>query len=97
MATSQGRRAAVSIPKSHHIDKRADKIAAAAGDDDELLSTNQMAHWLGVSTQWLEIGRHRGYGPPFERLGPKLIRYRRGEARKWLDQRSHVCTKEYAA
>jgi hypothetical protein len=85
----------ISAPKHHHIDKRAADIAAVPGDDDELLSTSQMAVWLGVSTQWLEIGRHKGYGPPFERLGPKLIRYRRGKTRKWLDARTHSRTSEY--
>jgi hypothetical protein len=85
-------------PERHHIDKRAAAIAAAAAgvDDDQLLSTPQTALWLGVSTQFLEIGRHRGYGPPFERLSARVIRYRRGKVRAWLDERSHQSTKEYA-
>ena len=79
-----------------HLDKRAHTLAAAPGSDDELLTTTQMAAWLSVSTQWLEIGRHKGYGPPFERLGPQLIRYQRGKVRRWLNSRSHQSTAEYA-
>jgi hypothetical protein len=85
------------VPKTFHIDKRAASILAApAGDDDDLLSTRELAAWFQVSEQWLEIARCKGYGPEFERLGPKLIRYRRGKARKWLDRRSYTHTKEYA-
>jgi predicted DNA-binding transcriptional regulator AlpA len=80
-----------------HIDKRASAIATAAtGSDDDLLSTLQMATWLGVSHQWLEIRRHRGDGPPFERLGPRCVRYRRDKVKAWLDERTYKSTSEYA-
>ncbi|HUS96770.1 MAG TPA: helix-turn-helix domain-containing protein, partial [Hyphomicrobiaceae bacterium] len=61
----------------------------------ELLSTPQLAEWLGVSTQWLEIGRSRGYGPPFIRMSPKRVRYRRGDVLDWLRERTHLCASEY--
>lgn len=96
--TVRGSTAAVPVPKKFHIDKRAAAIAAAAatGDnDDDLLTTREMAAWLQVSEQWLEIGRHRGYGPKFERLSQKLIRYRRGNAREWLNERSYRSTADY--
>ena len=85
------------VPLRHHLDKRATSLLAtsAPSDDDELLTTPETAAWLQTSEQWLEIGRVRGYGPPFERLAPKIIRYRRGKVRKWLDQRSHFSTAEY--
>jgi predicted DNA-binding transcriptional regulator AlpA len=88
----------LSPPQSHHIDKRAPVILAAstADSDDELLTSRQLAQWLGVSQTWVEIGRVRGYGPPFERLGPHLIRYRRAKVKAWLDERSHRSTAEYA-
>jgi hypothetical protein len=84
-------------PLRHHLDKRAASLLAtsAVSDDDELLTTRETAAWLQTSEQWLEIGRVKGYGPPFERLAPKIIRYRRGKVRKWLDQRSHFSTVEY--
>jgi hypothetical protein len=87
---------APSAPKRHHLDKRAANIATSNdGSADELLTTEQIAEWFGVSIQWLEIGRLRGYGPPYERIAPRVIRYRRGKVRKWLDGRSHSSTAEY--
>jgi hypothetical protein len=84
------------IEMKFHIDKRAGSILAVGhGSDDELLSTGETAGWLGVSTQWLEIRRSRGGGPPFERISPRTVRYRRDQVRKWLDQRSYASTEEY--
>ena len=86
-------------PKSHHLDQRASEIAThpvADGPPDQLLSTRQVADWLGVSVQFLEIGRHRGYGPRFVRLGPRKIVYRRADILHWLGTRTHASTKEYA-
>jgi len=84
-------------PKAHHLDKRAARLlAAGAGDDDELLNTRATADWLGVSTQWLEIGRCKSYGPPFIRLSPHAIGYRRGDVRLWLKARTYTSTKDYA-
>jgi predicted DNA-binding transcriptional regulator AlpA len=79
-----------SIPKR----SRDAAIAAAAGDD-ELLTIDQTAAWLGLTPQWLKLGRSRGSGPPFERLGARTIRYRAGAVREWLGERSHRCTAEY--
>jgi hypothetical protein len=84
-------------PRSFHIDRRAAEIVTApVGSDDDLLTTPQTADWLGVSVQWLEIRRSRGGGPPFERLSPKIVRYRRGKVRSWLDQRAHARTADYS-
>jgi hypothetical protein len=86
------------IPESHHIDQRAAALlltAPTTENDADLLTEQQMAAWLGCSMQWLAIGRSRGYGPPFLRLGPKMIRYHRGDGKKWLETRSHRHTAEY--
>src|SRR5690349_16070476 len=66
-------------PTKFHLDRRAAKLADedADADDDELLSTREVAHWFCTSTQWLEIGRTRGYGPRFVRIGVRSIKYRR--------------------
>lgn len=85
--------------RRHHIDRRAAETAAegaAAGGEDDLLSTSEVAEWLGLSTQWLEIGRTRGYGPRFVRLSPRRTRYLRGDVLAWLRERSHASTAEYA-
>ena len=82
----------------HHLDRRAAEIAdkGRQRDPDDLLTTKEEAGWLGTSTQWLEIGRTKGYGPPFDRIGPRCIRYRVRKTLKWLDERTHTCTSEYA-
>jgi predicted DNA-binding transcriptional regulator AlpA len=79
-----------------HLDRRADAIAETVSDGDDLLNTAQIAKLLGVSTQWVEIGRTRGYGPPFIRIGQRGIRYRRDALRSWLKERAEYrSTREY--
>ena len=84
--------------RRHHLDRRAHAlIASTTGGPDDLLSTRETADWLGLSTQWLEIGRSYGYGPAFVRVSPRCLRYRRGDVLKWLTERTHACTREYSA
>jgi hypothetical protein len=73
-----------------HLDKRAQDLAAqgSSADADQLLSTADLARWLGTSTQFLELGRSKGYGPKFIRLAPRCIRYRRSDALAWLEERA---------
>ena len=86
------------MPRQHHLDRHAGAIiAAASGDDDDLLTTAAVAALFHVSKQWLEIGRSSGrYGPPFVRLAPQVVRYRRGDLKAWLAERQHASTAEYA-
>jgi predicted DNA-binding transcriptional regulator AlpA len=87
------------IPLRHHLDRRADEIAQAAADKnpDELLTTAATADWLGISPQWLEIGRSKNWGPPFVRLSTRRVRYRRADVIAWLAERTHCSTAEYAS
>ena len=79
-----------------HIDRRADQLVQqGGGDGDDMLNTTGVAEWLGVSTQFLEIGRHLGYGPRFIRLTPRIVRYRRDDVLDWLRERQHRRTLEY--
>jgi hypothetical protein len=72
-------------PRHHHIDAYARAISdSGVGSDDEMLSTPERATWFRCSTQWFEIGRSKGYGPPFVRLAPQVIRYKRGDVKAWL-------------
>jgi hypothetical protein len=89
---------------SYHIDRRARRILGGEGakdeddpdpSDDKLLNTKQLARWLEVSTQWLEIGRIKGYGPKFIRIAPRNIMYQRSDVRAWLRERLHASTAEY--
>ena len=84
------------MPYRHHIDPHASAIIEAGiGSDDDLLTTGEMATWFRKSKQWFEIGRSKGYGPPFVRLARQVIRYRRGDAKAWLAERRHAFTAEY--
>jgi hypothetical protein len=80
----------------HHLDARAEQIAEQGrGDPDDLLSTIQVAAWLGVSVQFLEIGRSKGFGPPFIVVAPRVLRYSRQDILAWLATRTHARTSEY--
>jgi predicted DNA-binding transcriptional regulator AlpA len=99
-------------PKRHHLDRRISQIRAAepAGighnhppdipppqpKDDDLLTCAQVAAWLGVSVQWLEAARAKGFGPAWMRLGPRAIRYPRGGVKKFLTARARARAKEVA-
>jgi hypothetical protein len=86
------------IPKRHNLDRRAASLityGAAAGAPDDLLTTERVAEWLGTSAQFLEIGRHRGYGPIYVVLSDRIIRYLRRDVIAWLEQRRFAHTTAY--
>jgi predicted DNA-binding transcriptional regulator AlpA len=84
------------LPKRYHLDRRVGAIVIAGeGNADDLLVTKQLAGWLGVSPQTLEIWRCKGDGPRYERLSPRMIRYKRSEVLKWLAGRECASTAEY--
>ena len=78
------------------LDRRAGKLAAEEGSDDELLNTTALAEWLGTSTQWIEIARGGDYGPPYIVVTPHMIRYQRGAVKAWLREREFKSTAEYS-
>jgi hypothetical protein len=80
----------------HHLDSKAREILDRLADDledDSLMDTRETASWLGVSRQFLELGRMQGYGPPATVLAPKVVRYRRNTVLRWLIEREQ----EYAS
>ena len=77
------------------IDRRVHRLADADFHPEELLTTKEVAAWLGVTVSYLEDGRTHGYGPQFKRFSDKLIRYRAGDILDWLKSRTHACTSEY--
>jgi predicted DNA-binding transcriptional regulator AlpA len=80
----------------HHIDRYASAVIEdGVGDNDDMLTTPQTAAWLRMSVGWLEIGRSKGWGPPFVKLAPQVVRYRRGDVKRWLAERQHTRTSEY--
>jgi predicted DNA-binding transcriptional regulator AlpA len=83
-----------------HIDKRADAVIKLGEilnlPSDALLTTRELASWLGCSRNWLEISRMKGSGPPWRRQGPNQVRYLKSDVVAWLDKRKHLRTSEYA-
>lgn len=55
--------------------------------DDELLSRDDIERETngGITRRWLELAAHRGDGPPFLKISRRMVRYRRGDFRRWLD------------
>lgn len=91
--------AAANPERRMHLDRWAGKLAdegATAGTPNDLLTTAEVAVWLRVSHQWLEILRQRGDGPPFIRQSRTRVRYKRADVLAWLETRKHLCTSEYA-
>lgn len=51
---------------------------------DELLTSDQVAEYLGLTPNALAIDRHRGRGIPYVRVGSR-IRYRAKDVQGYLD------------
>jgi hypothetical protein len=59
------------VPATHHLDARASHlIDSNVASDDDLLTSQVISEWLQVSRIWLDIGRGKGWGPPFVRIAP---------------------------
>ena len=82
-------------PRKHHLDRRASMLAELAWANLMTCSRRELSRSGWCSVQFLEIGRHRGYGPKFVRIGPARIRYRRADVLTWLEERTFASTSEY--
>ena len=51
----------------------------------ELITTDRAADFLSLSKSTLEHWRTVRKGPPFVRVGPRCIRYRRADLDAWLN------------
>lgn len=83
------------IGNPRYVVRRAHRLVMSDFHPEERLTTKELCDWLGVSEQWVEAGRCNGTGPPYERVGPKLIRYRVGGVLDWLSSVKHNSTQEY--
>jgi hypothetical protein len=57
---------------------------------DRLLTTEQVADWLGCSTAKLEANRAKGIGLPFIQLSKRMIRYRESAVQAEIADGTHV-------
>ncbi len=60
-------------------------------DPPRYLNTKQAAVYLGLSTQYLEIARHKGGGPQYIKLA-KAVRYRPVDLDEFMDSRTQKHT-----
>lgn len=70
---------------------------ASAEAHPALLTTEEAARFLSVRPRWLELRRHQGGdGPPFVRVSSRQIRYDADALRRWIEDRTHRHTGQYA-
>ena len=62
-----------------------DRALGPPVDLDELLDEKGAGKVLRKPSATLRDWRYRGIGPPYVRVGPKSIRYRRRALEAWLD------------
>jgi excisionase family DNA binding protein len=68
-----------------------------SSDLPEYMTTKQAAEYLGVSYQYLEIGRHRHrHGPPYIAMGGKgtAVRYKKSDLDEWMTNHRRTHTGE---
>ncbi|RMX61915.1 putative transcriptional regulator [Roseibium alexandrii DFL-11] len=54
-------------------------------DDDTLIRRADVQAYLGIAPQTLARWAHEGQGPRFIKMGSKLVAYRAGDLRRWLE------------
>ena len=54
---------------------------------ERLLTRDEVEALFGISRRYLEVSAVRGDGPPMIRVGSRMVRYRVGDLREWLDAR----------
>jgi excisionase family DNA binding protein len=71
-------------PGDYNPGNRTVGVGVLPRDEDELLTEEELAKELKVSSRTLQRWRHEGRGPRWRRVG-KGARYRRGDVQAWLD------------
>jgi hypothetical protein len=61
-------------------------------DPEALLLPAEAAYVLGVSPRSLEAWRVRGGGPPYLKISPRAVRYRRSTLFDWAAERARQST-----
>ena len=70
------------------------KLRDISLDPDALLTEQQAAALLGVTSRALQKWRSKGSGPPFVRISCRCIRYRRRDLVDWSVERIKRSTSE---
>lgn len=78
----------IDVPRTS---REPDASARDAGNQNALLSRDQVAGRYGISRRWLELAAHKGEGPPMVKLSRCMVRYRPQDIEEWL-RRKEVAT-----
>ena len=62
-------------------------LAALPADDDALITRAELSHYLPIATQTAARWAVEGQGPRFIKIGKRLVAYRAGDLREWLQGR----------
>jgi predicted DNA-binding transcriptional regulator AlpA len=55
--------------------------------EEEVFSPIRAARYLGVTEATLRFWRANEMGPPYFKAGVKLVRYRKSDLDKWIEER----------
>jgi excisionase family DNA binding protein len=58
------------------------------------LAPKEAAYFLNVSIRTLERWRASGYGPPFHKVGRKIL-YLKSDLEEWITEKTYRSTSEY--
>ena len=53
---------------------------------EPLLTTKEVAEFMGLSAYTLSRYRMDGIGPNYIQVGPKMIRYKRADVEEWVNK-----------
>lgn len=62
------------------------KIQLPVEPADPILTTAQVAEWVGIPVTTLRYWRWDHRGPKWFKLGAKTVRYRESDVQAWLDE-----------
>ena len=62
-------------------------------DQDTLFTPQETADYCRLTKRWLEVGRYKGTGPPFIRIGNR-VRYRLSDLRAFIEARRRTSTSD---
>jgi predicted DNA-binding transcriptional regulator AlpA len=55
-------------------------------EQEHALTTKQAAKFIGISEAALRVWRADGVGPRYYKAGTKLVRYRRADLERWIEE-----------
>lgn len=61
-------------------------------DDDTLIRRTDVPNYVPVASQTLARWAVEGQGPPFIKVGARLVAYRAGDLREWLHSQTRKNT-----